>query len=37
MDSMGEVIRDNSKELELKAEKKYIEQCIARDESQRLA
>jgi len=37
MDSMGDVIRDNSKEMELAAEKKYIENCIATDEAHQQA
>ena len=36
MDSMGDVVRDNSKEEDLKAEKAYIEQCLEKDEQARL-
>ena len=36
MDKMGDVIRDNSKELDLKEEKKYIENCIRKDEQAQL-
>ena len=32
MDSMGDVIKDNDKELQLKQEKEYIQQCIEKDE-----
>ena len=36
MDSMGEVIRDNDKEMQLKQEKAYIQQCIEKDEQAHL-
>lgn len=36
MDSMGEVIRDNDKELMRKQEKLYIQQCIEKDEQAHL-
>ena len=36
MDSMGDVVRDNSKEVQLKLEKEYIQQCIAKDEQAHL-
>ena len=36
MDSMGEVVKDNGKELQLKQEKEYIQQCIEKDEQARL-
>ena len=36
MDKMGEVIRDNDKELQLKQEREYIQQCIEKDEQAHL-
>ena len=36
MDSMGEVIRDNNKELMRKQERAYIAQCIEKDEQAHL-
>ena len=36
MDSMGEVIRDNDKEMMRKQEKLYIQQCIEKDEQAHL-
>ncbi len=36
MDSMGEVVRDNGKELQMKQEKEYIQQCLEKDERARL-
>lgn len=36
MDSMGDVVRDNSKQEQLNAEKAYIEQCLERDEQAKL-
>ena len=32
MDNMADVVKDNGKELQLKQEKEYIQQCIDRDE-----
>ena len=32
MDNMADVVKDNSKELQLKAEKEYIKQCAQKDE-----
>ena len=37
MDSMADVVRDNGKELQLKQEKEYIQQCIDKDEKAKLA
>ena len=36
MDSMGDVVRDNSKQEQLDAEKAYIAQCLEKDEQARL-
>ena len=36
MDKMGEVIRDNEKEMQLKQEREYIQQCIEKDEQAHL-
>lgn len=36
MDSMGDVIRHNDKEMMLKQEKEYIQQCIEKDEQAHL-
>ena len=36
MDGMAEVVRDNGKELQLKQEKEYIQQCLEKDEQARL-
>lgn len=36
MDSMGDVVKDNGKELQLRQEKEYIQQCIEKDEQARL-
>ena len=36
MDSMGDVVRDNGRELQLKQEKEYIQQCLEKDEKARL-
>ena len=36
MDSMADVVRDNGKELQLRQEKEYIQQCIAKDEQAHL-
>lgn len=36
MDSMGDAVRDNGKELQLKQEREYIQQCIEKDEQAHL-
>ena len=36
MDGMAEVVKDNGKELQLKQEKEYIQQCLEKDEQARL-
>ena len=36
MDKMGEVIRDNEKEMQLKQEREYIKECLEKDEQARL-
>jgi hypothetical protein len=37
MDSMADGVRDNGKELQLRQEKEYIQQCIDKDEKAKLA
>ena len=36
MDSMVDVIKDDGKELQLKQEREYIQQCIEKDEQAHL-
>ena len=35
MDNMADVVKDNGKELQLKQEKEYIQQCVEKDEQAR--
>jgi len=36
MDNMADVVKDNGKELQLKQEREYVQQCIEKDEQARL-